>query len=343
MRKQRFHEESAVLGIKLPPTIPSSSTSVDEAAEIIRILVDKRHAYWHEGDVFFDPLTFDGFGKLFRLDMVRWPKKKVRFRRDTYNGNRWNLGDFILWHGHRNGDLAVWDTAIGKGRPSWNVQDPAMILKHLGEQVDINCGGIDNIYRHHDYNIAIMEALSGKEYARFYLHGAHLIVDGKTMSKSRGNILYPEDVTGGGVGAHHLRYFLTSTYYRKRLNFTEQNLSRTMHELHALRADAARLVGKPESAAAVEGGRDDTRQAGRRGTRGLAGLETEELIDRLTADFEERMNDDLRLGEAAERVRVLIGELVRRKGRGQIGPEETRRIEQALRRIDSVMGVIFAE
>lgn len=191
---EHFYRETVDLGIKLPPEIPASSTSVPEAVGIIKTLMEKGHAYRHGEDIFFDPLTYPGFGRLFGLDMSKWPDKKVRFRRDTYNGNRWNRGDFILWHADRGEHVHFWDTAIGRGRPSWNVQDPAMIIKHLGEQVDINCGGIDNIYRHHDYNIAIMEALTGKEYARYYLHGEHLVVDGRTMSKSRGNILYPEEV-----------------------------------------------------------------------------------------------------------------------------------------------------
>ena len=107
-----------------------------------------------------------------------------------------------------------------------------MIIKHLGDQVDINCGGIDNIYRHHDYNIAVMEAATGKEYAQIYLHGEHLMVEGQTMSKSRGNILFPEDIYRQGYSPAELRFFLiASKHYREKLNFTSGNMKAAAERL----------------------------------------------------------------------------------------------------------------
>ena len=188
-----FYREAEDLKIRLPLDIPKSSTSVNEAAMIIARLIEKGYAYRHGDNIFFDPLKKEDFGKLYRLDMSKWPEKKMRFKKDTYNGRRWNRGDFILWHGYTGGDEPFWDTPIGKGRPSWNVQDPAMIVKHLGDQIDINCGGIDNIFRHHDYNIAVMEAYTGKSFANYYMHGEHLFVNGKPMSKA-GEHLYPEHI-----------------------------------------------------------------------------------------------------------------------------------------------------
>lgn len=203
---EQFMTEAAQLDIKLPEPIRRSSTSVGEAATIIKRLLDKGHAYWHKGDVFFDPLTYEGFGRLYGLDMSRWPRRKVRFKKDTYPGQRWNLGDFILWHGCRHKDMECWETELGRGRPSWNIQDPAMVLQSLGEQMDIWCGGADNLYRHHDYNLAVMEAYSGRELARFWLHGAPLLVRGVKMSKSRGNVVYLADVLGQGYTARQVRF-----------------------------------------------------------------------------------------------------------------------------------------
>ena len=129
---QIFHQECELLGIRLPDYIPRSSTSVDEAVQIIEALIEKGHAYRHRGNVYFDPLTYAGFGEIFGLDMSTWPKNKIRFSQDTYNGLRWNRGDFILWHGYTGGDEIHWDTSIGPGRPAWNVQDPAMTGQTLG-------------------------------------------------------------------------------------------------------------------------------------------------------------------------------------------------------------------
>jgi len=310
---EHFFRESAELNIKLPDTIPRASTSVEQAVRIIQVLLDKGIAYWHEGDVFFDPLKYEGFGKLYRLDMSRWPADKVRFKKDTYHGRRWNRGDFILWHGHENGDIGAWETELGYGRPAWNIQDPAMVVEHLGPEIDINCGGIDNIYRHHDYNIAVIESFSGKRYANFYLHGEHLVVEGKTMSKSRGNILYPEDIYAWGFQPHHLRYFLISKHYRKKLNLTKAGLGERARHLDEMRSRIRRLLAAGTAVAPAGG---------------AAGL--------LRA-FEERMNEDLSIGAALEDLdRTLI-----RMESGQAPPVGPKDLAPALERINSVARVLL--
>ncbi|MFP4108689.1 MAG: class I tRNA ligase family protein [Desulfonatronovibrio sp.] len=233
--EEQFFKDAQTLGIRLPDNIPRSSTSVDQAAKLIKILVEKGNAYWHRGDVFFDPLTFKEFGKLYGLDMSRWPSGKVRFRKDTYPGQRWNLGDFILWHGKKKHDAFFWETEIGKGRPAWNIQDPAMISQELGYELDIFCGGVDNLYRHHDYNIAVMESLSQTTLARFWLHGEHLLVDGAKMSKSKGNIVYPQDLFQKGWSPGFLRFFLLSAHYRSKLDLSAAAIESAWSTFNRLR------------------------------------------------------------------------------------------------------------
>lgn len=220
-----FLKNAERLELKMPDIAPATQY-VDSVVRIIKELEKKGVAYRHGGDIFFRPKRFEGFGKLYGLDMSQWPEKTVRFRRDTYTGNRWNRGDFVLWHGYQNEDRnAFWDTEIGKGRPSWNVQDPSIVLEHFDGTVDINCGGIDNIYRHHDYNIAIIESMTGKTYANYYMHGEHLIVRGQKMSKSKGNTLFVEDIINNGYDARELRFFLLYNHYRKKLNFTDERFA----------------------------------------------------------------------------------------------------------------------
>ncbi len=164
---REFLGEVELLRMKVPYYLPRASESVGEAVEIIERLLERKTAYWHKGNVYFDPLKFPGFGKLYGLDMSRWPKKKVRFHKDTYPGTQWNLGDFILWHGDKKGEKAYWDTRIGRGRPSWNIQDPSMISRYFDETLSIYCGGIDNLYRHHDYTLAILESIRPYPMAKF--------------------------------------------------------------------------------------------------------------------------------------------------------------------------------
>ena len=318
---EEFYREACLLRIRPPTWNPRSSTTVEYAVEIIERLLDKGIAYRHGPDIFFDPLKVPGFGRLARIDMARWPKKKRRFRKDTYPGIRWNYGDFILWHGAREGDTAVWETRIGPGRPAWNVQDPAMALPFLGTSLDLHAGGIDNLYRHHDYNLAIVESLTGREYSRFWLHGEHLLLDGRKMSKSRGNILYLADLLAEGCTPEEVRFFLVYGHYRDRMNMTKKNLDAARGVLGELRSLAGQ-VGE-----AAEGARVPSRASPP-----APGLEEV---------FRERMDDDLDVKGAVDGVlRSLQGLADRRAGR-DLPPGEARAALDALRRIDAVLQVIF--
>jgi cysteinyl-tRNA synthetase len=115
---RKFLREMGLLRMKIPDFLPRSSEHVEEMVKVIELLLDRKVAYWHKGNVYFDPLRFPGFGKLYGLDMSKWPERKVRYHRDTYPGTQWNLGDFILWHGYKKGYKTYWGTRIGRGRPS---------------------------------------------------------------------------------------------------------------------------------------------------------------------------------------------------------------------------------
>ena len=315
-----FIQEARRLNIRLPRKLQRVSRCVDTAAEIILVLMEKGYAYRHGKDIFFDTLKDKDFGRLYRVDLRQWPKKHIRFRRDTYTGNRWNKGDFILWHGYREGDPTWWETPIGKGRPSWNIQDPSVIIRHLGDQVDINCGGIDNIYRHHDYNIAIMESYTGVEYARYFLHGEHLIVEGKPMSKSRGNIIYPEDITSRGCDAKDVRFFLLYTHYRTKLNYTDKNFRAACRRANELRSIISGLKGKAKS-------------------RISGNSRVQSIIKKMRKDFETQMDDDLSFGKAFDAIESAVRHLDSMKE--DISRDDARALDDTLRKIDSFMGIIF--
>lgn len=321
--ERQFFDDAKLLQIKVPEVVPRSSTSVDQAVFLIRKLIDDGYAYWHEGDVFFDPLKCPDFGKLFQLDMSRWPRKKRRFRKDTYPGRRWNLGDFILWHGCRESEdhPLCWHTALGTGRPSWNIQDPAMITTHLGYQVDIACGGVDNLYRHHDYNIAIIEAVSGKEFCHYWLHGEHVLVKGKKMSKSKGNTIYPEALLGQGYTPEEIRFFLICRHYRKRLNLTDQSLKKSKEKLNRFEGVMEEIgLGKAKPRPVSE----PTGSLGR------------EFLD----IFEEAMNDDLAVEKAVDGLHERLAQMASGKGKGGLNSRQRLDIGEALGRIDQVLGIL---
>jgi cysteinyl-tRNA synthetase len=315
-----FFEECEMLKIHLPQKIPRASTSVDSAVDLIQRLVDRGHAYWHDGEVFFDPLTYRGFGRLYGLDMSRWPQKKVRFRRDTYRGRRWNLGDFILWHKRRKEDGKVWwDTDIGPGRPAWNIQDAAMIAKHLGFEIDIHTGGIDNLYRHHDYTLAIMEGASGKKFCPWWLHGEHLLADGEKMSKSKGNVTHVDDLLALGFHPRHIRFFLLYGSYRRPLDLRISRVEQRTGRLERIR----RLAGKLLEVRT----RSDRKKHGG------------DPAAKIRAAFEARMNDDLDFAGAFD---AAAEQLLRAEKRDQaegLSADDRDRLRAVVETIDKVFGV----
>ncbi len=301
-----------------------SSTAVEEAAKLIKNLLEKDCAYYykHKGrrNAYYDPLKFEDFGKLSKLDMSKWSRKKRRFHKDTYPGNRWNRGDFILWHGYKEGDADYWDTEIGKGRPAWNIQDAATITKYLGFTVDIACGGIDNLARHHDYTIAIVEGVSGEEFAHYWFHGQHLFVDGKKMSKSKGNVYYPSDLVRMGYAGEHIRFFLIYGHYRKRLNFTLKKMKRASQKLDLFK----NMVRSLEKAKSEE-----------------SSGKAKKLVDDIILAFEKNMNNDLNVKDAFDTLFSTLKKLDNLRKRGKLSYKDARTATDKFRKIDNVLQIIY--
>jgi cysteinyl-tRNA synthetase len=316
----RLFKEADLLGIKLPEHIARASTSVDQAVQLIKILLDKGYAYWHENDIFYDPLKFEGFGRLYGLDMSRWPKKRRRFRKDTYPGQRWNLGDFILWHGGE-GNGVHWETEIGPGRPAWNIQDAAMITKNLGFTIDIACGGIDNLFRHHDYTLAIIEAVSEEPFSTYWLHGQHVLVNGSKMSKSQGNIVYLENLLENGYAPPYVRFFLIYGHYREQVDLTDEKLEKIAGKLLSLK-EMIRQLTSPDL-----GGDRTTSEA-------------QALIRGVEETFKEKMNDDLDVKGAFDSVRKNLSRLMSLKSKGRFTAGDAGTLSRTLERIDSVFHVL---
>jgi cysteinyl-tRNA synthetase len=327
-----FLDSCARLGISLPGgEIPRSTTSVEQAVEMIEALIERGHAYHHDGNVYYDPLTYPGFGEVFGLDMSKWPKKRVRFSRDTYEGLRWNLGDFILWHGNLPDDGFSWSTRLGQGRPAWNVQDPAMISKTLGYEIDIHTGGIDNVYRHHDYNRAVMEGISGSEFCHYWIHGEHLVLEGRKMSKSKGNVLYPQDLFDRGYSQEVVRFSLINGHYRRRLNMTDDYLSEAASRLERIRDLVARTT-QPIAASGDESGRPEA-EANR----------TDRVIDELPRLFELNMDNDVQVDRAVEDLHGALSHIHRRGERFGTSDAQARRVRDHVAAIDRVLGVIYPQ
>jgi cysteinyl-tRNA synthetase len=312
---KKFIKEMNLLRMKSPDYLPRASECVMEAVEIIRHLLNFGIAYRHKGNVYFDPLKFPGFGRLYGLDMSKWPGKKRRYHRDTYPGMQWNLGDFILWHGFREGDKYYWDTEIGRGRPSWNVQDPSMISKYFKETLSIYCGGIDNLFRHHDYTLAILESVRPYPMSRFWLHCDHLLVNGQKMSKSKGNIIYTDTLMEQGYDPAEIRFFLIYGHYREKLNYSDTEIDFTANKLKSFRSFVRKISKKAALRPYVKG----------------------KVVKNLRETFAGSMDDDLNVREAFDGLyKILSGVSV-----DELTPGEASGIVTTMKGIDGVLKVIF--
>jgi len=316
-----FFQGFKLLRIKTPDFPVRASSAVDQAASLIARLAEKNYVYWDEyngaKNAYFEPIKFKGFGKLAHLDMSKWPTKKRRFHKDTYPGTPWNKGDFIVWDGCKQ-DGVCYETPIGGGRPAWNIQDAAIVTKHLGFSIDVACGGIDNLVRHHDYTLAIAEAVSGKQFSRYWLHGAHLLVDGKKMSKSIGNVIYTSDVLKEGFSGEQLRFFLIYGHYREKLNFTFKKLAETSRKLDAFKNMVKEIQMTKE---------------------GSSNSEAEALIGGLVSSFENAMNKDLGVKTAFDNLYKTISELHALKK--PLNEKESKKLLDALHWVDSVLQCIL--
>ena len=318
---RKFIHEMKLLKMKVPDYLPRASDSVSESVAIIRKLVRRNIAYWYRGNVYFDPLKFPGFGRLYGLDMTVWPKNKRRFHKDTYPGMQWNLGDFILWHGYKKGDIYYWDTDIGRGRPSWNIQDPGMIIRFSKETLSVYCGGIDNLYRHHDYIMAVLESVRPYPVAKYWLHCNHLHINGQKMSKSKGNIIFTETLVRQEYSLPEIRFFLIYGHYRDRINYTQNNMRRITDRLRELKKIVRKIKERAEemlsaNSPLLKGGWGDYK---------------------LKKAFSTNMDNDLDVrGAVDELIRILSGVRIDR-----LRPGTASGIIKTLTEIDEVLRVIF--
>jgi len=226
-----FFADIEVLNIAKADVYPRATKHIPEMVELIKGLLDKEFAYKKEGSIYFDISKFPEYGKLSKIDRTEL-RPGLRVEADEYEKE--HPQDFALWKQKKEGEPS-WNTEVGDGRPGWHIECSVMSAKYLGEHFDIHCGGVDNIFPHHENEIAQSEAFFGKSFVNTWLHCRHLIVDGEKMSKSKGNFYTLEDLFKRKADPMVLRFLLLSTHYRKRLNFTFKALDQAGASLQRIR------------------------------------------------------------------------------------------------------------
>src|SRR5438105_4990589 len=284
--KQAFSEDADTLRIKRANEYPAATDQryIDRMIEMISTLISKGLAYQAEDkSVYYRINKFPNYGKLAHFDLSQL-QSTGRVKHDEYDKE--HIGDFALWKAWDEDDGEVkWDSPWGPGRPGWHIECSAMATALLGDQIDIHCGGVDNIFPHHEAEIAQSEGVTGKKFVNMWLHCAHLLVDGQKMAKSLGNFYTVPDVLEKGYTGREIRYALMRVNYRTQLNFTWDGMKEARESLGRIDDWLERLrnIADKENGPSRTGGKRSTPNAQR------------PIED---SGFEDALDDDLNISAA---------------------------------------------
>ena len=332
--KDAFFADLKKLNIQPAEVYPAATDHIPEMIALVQKLMEKGVAYQSEdGSVYFKVREFPGYGKLAHIDFDN-QRTGLRCAADEYDKE--NVGDFALWKAWEESDGPVgWDSPWGRGRPGWHIECSAMSMKYLGETFDLHTGGIDNLFPHHENEIAQAEAATGKEFVRTWMHCAHLRVNGEKMSKSAGNFFTLRDIVEKGYTGREIRYVLINAHYRSGLNFAFSALEDARKSLARIDACVDRLaqVAKTSSSGAsaatplVPGA--------------CAPSALVQGAEKCLVEFTDAVNDDLNLPCAF----AALFDLVRQTNGAAAGmsSDEAGAVLGVFRRMDEVLGVIFFE
>jgi cysteinyl-tRNA synthetase len=260
-------KEMDALGNSRPTIMARATQCIDDIIDFVQKLIDSGHAYVSEfGDVYFRLNSFSEYGK---LSHIQTDKNDTGVRKDVEPGKQNNL-DFALWKSAKPGEIA-WKSPWGMGRPGWHIECSAMNLKYLGEQIDIHGGGRDLVFPHHENEIAQTESLTGKQFAKYWIHCGLVKVNGQKMSKSLNNGILLKDVLAK-YDADTIRFALLRNTYSADIDITDTLLPESFKHIYKMYSTFAALQGREFADADAE--------------------KTDAKIKEIVSEFEKSMNDN---------------------------------------------------
>lgn len=247
--KKAFFEDIKALHILPAHHYPAATDYIPQMIDMVQELLDKQVAYKAlDGSIYFAIRRFPSYGALSHLKLDELEAgASQRVQVDEYDKE--HASDFVLWKAYdkeRDGEI-FWESPFGKGRPGWHIECSTMAMDILGQTIDIHMGGVDNLFPHHENEIAQSECCSGKPFAKLWMHAEHLVVDNQKMSKSLGNFYKLRDLFAKGYNAQQIRYLLISTHYKTKLNFTMQGLDGAKNALQRVQDCLTRLYAWQET------------------------------------------------------------------------------------------------
>ena len=318
-----FFEGLDVLRVERAEIYPRATDHVPEMIRMIEGLRDKGLTYESQGSTYYRIAAFPEYGRLSGVEQ-RELRDGARIESDEYEKE--SARDFALWKGRKDEEPA-WPSPFGEGRPGWHIECSAMSLRYLGETFDIHTGGVDNIFPHHENEIAQSEAFTGRPFVRYWLHSAHLLVENEKMAKSAGNFYTLRELLDKGNDPRAIRWLLLGTHYRRNLNFSFDGISQAAREVARLDDFRMRLDEAGAAAAASPEGPH------RVGT--LAGQ-----VRAAEEEFRAALADDLNISGAVGAVFRMVRETNAALDRKEAAAGEVAAARAALERFDAVLGVL---
>ncbi|NQS97972.1 MAG: cysteine--tRNA ligase [candidate division Zixibacteria bacterium] len=315
--KRAFFSDRDALNIEPAEYYPAATGHIPEMLALIEKLRDKGFTYQSEGSIYFRISSFPEYG---RLSGMSFESLKTGARIDADEYEKEEARDFVLWKARRPEDGDVfWDSQFGQGRPGWHLECSAMSMKYLGETFDIHCGGEDNIFPHHENEIAQSQAATGKKFVHYWLHCGYLLVEGRKMAKSMGNFYTLKDLMDKGYDPLAVRYTLLSTHYRQQLNFTFDSLEASAAALKRLQDFITALASVKKTGECHQ---------------------IENLIAKARSEFEASLDDDLNIAPALGAIFTMVKEANRLIADGEMTIAGAVKILQFLKSIDTVLGAL---
>jgi len=315
--EEAFLEDMGSLNLERPERMVRATEHIQEMAEFIAALEKKGIAYRTEdGSYYFRIAKFPAYGKLSKRDFAGM-EAGARVDVDEYEKD--DARDFALWKAPKEGE-AFWESPIGPGRPGWHIECSVMSTKYLGESFDLHAGGEDLIFPHHENEIAQSESLTGKVFARHWMHVRFLLVEGEKMSKSAGNFFTLRDLLVKGHKPSSIRFLLTSVPYRKQLNFTMAGLEQAAHSVERLRTFQSRMRMSQLPA----------------GTNPAA----QEAAAKAKQEMRAGMEDDLNTARASAAIFDMVREANTLADRGELREGDKAPFLEALEQFDEIFAVL---
>ena len=311
-----FFKDIKTLNIALADHYPRATQHIPEMVALVKGLLEKGYAYEKEGSYYFSIAKFPSYGQLSKINLEELQPGQ-RVEADEYE--KQSAHDFALWKKNKEGE-PFWDSKLGPGRPGWHIECSAMSSKYLGQTFDIHCGGVDNIFPHHENEIAQSEAFSGTKFVNTWLHCHHLIVDGEKMSKSKGNQYTLDDLRQKNVDPLALRFLLLSTHYRKTLNFTFEALAQANASLQRI----SDFVYELENRTFPEG----------------EGQSAARMIKAAEQKFTAGLSDDLNISVSMTALFDLIKKANILMSRGRLKKREAESLLTFIRSVNKVLAVL---